>query len=98
MTKTYLTAVSNGTRDAECLQAFTDSGSGISGTTCSLLDRDSSAYRVSPACVLKTDRLDALYQIVNIQSGILRDLLCILDRSNTLLTEDLVDLVDSSFI
>ena len=84
MSKTYFSLVSNGTRDAESLKTFTDCSSSVCGTAAAFLDRDRSAYRVSPACIFKTDWLDLLYLIVYIQSGILRDLLSFFDRSNAI--------------
>ena len=75
MSKTYFSLVSNGTRDTESLKTFTDRSSSVCGTAAVLLDRDRSAYCVSPACVLETDRLDLLYLVIYVKACILCDLL-----------------------
>ena len=84
MTKTYFTMVSNGTRDTESLKTFTDSGGSVSSSSAVFLDSDSCTYDVSPASVLEADRLDLFDLIINVQTGILCDLLCFFDVSNTI--------------
>jgi hypothetical protein len=48
-------------------------------SSAALLDGDRGAYRVSPACIFKTDGLNALDHFINIQAGVLGDLLGFLD-------------------
>ena len=79
MSKANLTGVCDRTRDAECLKAFADCLSSVGCLAAALLDCDCSAGNVCPACVLEADRLNALDQVVDIQSGILCDLLCFLE-------------------
>ena len=92
MTKTYLTSVSNGTGNAESLEAFTDSCSSIGSLAAVLLDCDSSAYCVSPLSVLEADRLNAFDEMINIKTCVLCDLLSFFNGSNTILSELSVDL------
>ena len=66
VSETNFSLVSNGTRDTESLKTFTDRSSSVCSTAAVLLERDRSAYCVSPACVLETDRLDLLYLVVDI--------------------------------
>ena len=98
MSQTYLTLVCYRTRNTESLKAFSNSCCCVRCLTAALLDGDSSACDVSPACVLEANRLNALYLIVYIQSGILCNLLCFLERSNAIAVQNLIDFVNSSFI
>ena len=79
MSKTYFSLVSNGTRDTESLKTFTDRSSSICSTAAAFLDRNRSAYCVSPASVLKADWLDLLYLIIYVKASILCDLLSFFD-------------------
>ena len=79
MSKANLTGVCDRARDAECLKAFADCLSRVGCLAAALLDRDCGTCDVCPACVLEADRLNALDQVVDIQSGILCDLLCFLE-------------------
>ena len=98
MSQTYLTLVSYRTRDTESLQALSDGGGSVGSLAAALLDGDSRAGDVSPACVLKADRLNALDLVVYVQSGVLCNLLCFLERSNAIAVQNLIDFVNSSFI
>ena len=98
MAQTYLTAVSNGTRDAECLKADTDGSCCVGCSAAVFLDGDGCAYGVSPFCVLKADRLNAFDQLVNVNAGSLGDFLALFDGRDTLLLEASKNLRFSSFI
>ena len=56
MAQAYFTLVSNGARDAECLQAFTDCSSSFRSFFAAFFDCDCTANDVSPASVFKADR------------------------------------------
>ena len=60
MAKTYFTLISNGTGDTESLQSFADCCCCVSCSSAAFLDCDCRAYRVSPACIFKTNWLDTL--------------------------------------
>ena len=98
MAKTYLTAVSNGTGDAEGLKAFADCGSSLVSLAAVLLDSDGSAYGVCPLRVLEADRLNALYQMINVQTSSLCDGLAFLNGGNTILAQGGKNLGLSSLI
>jgi len=83
--KAYLTGIGNGTGDTESLQAFTDRCCCICCFTAAFLDRDSSAYCVSPACIFKTDRLYLLNLIINIQTSVFCYFLSFFNRRNAVL-------------
>jgi len=74
VSKPYLTLISNGSRNTECLQSFSDSCCRICCSLASFLDRDCRTCDVSPACIFKADRLDAFDLVIYIQSGIFCDL------------------------
>lgn len=84
MSKTYFTLVSNRSRDTESLKAFSDRCRRVCRVPALFLDRDRCACDVCPACVLKADRLNAFDLVVNIQSGILCDLLSLFKRSDAI--------------
>ena len=84
MAKTYLTSISNGTGNTECLKAFADCSSCFRSLSAALLDCDCSTYSVSPASVLEANRLDFLNLLIYIKTSILSDLLCFFDRSNAI--------------
>ncbi len=98
VSKTDLTGVGNGARDTESLKALTDRCSSVGSLAAVLLDRDRSAYGVSPASVLKADRLNLLNLIVNVQAGVLRDLLRLFDGGDAIAVQYGIDLVNSSFV
>ena len=98
MAKTYLTTVSNGTRDAECLQADTDCCSSLGSLAAVLLDRNGSTNGVCPLCIFEADRLNAFDQLIYINAGSLCDLLALFDGRNAILFQTSKDLRLSSFI
>ena len=79
MSKTYFTLISYRSRNTECLKSFTDCCCSFCCCLTAFFNCNCSTYYVSPACVLKTDWLNALNLIVYIKSGILCNLLCFLD-------------------
>ena len=98
MSQTNLTLIGNGAGNTERLQALADCSGSLGSFSAALLDCDGSAYGVSPASVLKANRLDLLNLIVNIQTGILGDLLSLLDGSNSIAIQNGIDFVNSSLI
>ena len=98
VSKTYLTGICNRSRDTEGLKTLTDSSCSVSSLTAALLDCDCCTNGVSPASILKTDRLDTLDLSIYIQSCILCNLLCLFDRSDTIAIQNRIDLVNTSLI
>ncbi len=98
MAETNLAGVGNGARDTESLKTLADCSSSVSSLAAVLLDCDGSAYGVSPASVLKADRLNLLNLIVNVQAGVLGDLLRLFDGGDAIAVQNGIDLVNSSFI
>ena len=84
VSKTNLTLVCYRTRNTECLKALTDSCGSVSSLSAALLDRDGSAYCISPARILKADRLDLLNLSINVKACIFCNLFSFLDRSNAI--------------
>ena len=82
--KTHLAGIRNGTRDTECLQALPDGSRSIRSFPAALLDRDGCAHSICPARILKTDRLDLLYLLINVKPSVFGNLLRFLDRSDTI--------------
>ena len=98
MAKTYFTAVSNRSGDAEALQALADCGSGLVRPAAVLLDGDCRADGVCPLCVLEADGLNILDKVIDIQTGCLGDGLAFLDGGNAILVQSGQNLGLSSFI
>ena len=98
MSETNLAAVSYGSRDTEGLKSLTDSGSSLSGRAAVLLDCDCCAYGVSPFCVLKADRLNALDLMVYIKTCGLCYLCSFFNRVDPVLSKLCENLFFSSFI
>ena len=98
VTQTYLAVISNRARDAECLQADADCLSSLRCGLYALLDCDCSAYGVSPASVLKCDRLYGTNGCSRINALFLADFSTFLYAGNAVLSEDAIDLVNSSFV
>ena len=96
--ETNLTVFSNGTGDAEALQTDTDSGSGVCSLGATLLDCDSSAYGVSPLCVLKCDRLGLLYDLVGVDALSRTDFLALIDGGNAVFFQSCENFRLASFI
>ena len=98
MAQTNLTVVSNGTRNAERLQADADCLSSVGCIGAALLDCDCSAYYVSPAGILECDRLYRLNGSCRINALILTDLSSLFQACNAVLSQNSIDLLDSSFV
>src|SRR5699024_1138066 len=98
MAQTYFTLVGNRTRDTEGLKALSDGCCSVCGSSAAFLDGDGCACNISPACVLKTDGLDAFDHVVNFQACIFGDLLCFFQRRDSVAVQNLVDLINSSLI
>ena len=97
MAKTYLAVVSNGTRNTESLEAFTDSLCSISSLRAALLDSDCCAQRISPASILKADRLDVFYDLCNIDALVFANFVCIFNRCDTIFFANFIDFVILEF-
>ena len=98
VTDTDLSVVCDRTRDAEGLQAETDFLRCVGSCLYTVLNRDCRADDVGPTGIFKTNWLNALYQIVYINPLVIADLLGLFDRSDAVLVQLCIDLVDSSFI
>ena len=98
MAKADLAIVRDGAVDAEGLQTLADSSSGFGGGLDTLLHGDGSADGVCPARILKADGLDALDDLIRVKALGLADLAALFDGRDTVLSEDAVDLVDSSLV
>ena len=61
VSQTYLAVICDRTGDAEGLQSLADSGCCVRRSAASLLNGDRRTYRVRPAGILETDRLDLLF-------------------------------------
>ena len=96
--ETDFSAVCNGTRNAEGLQALADGCSGLRCLAAALLDGDGRADGVSPLCVLKTDGLNTLNQMIYVQSCVLGNLLRLFDRADAILGKLFKDLFLSSLV
>ena len=68
VSETDLAVVSDGTRDAECLQTFTDCLGCISGSLYTLLDCDGCTYYIGPLCILEADLLGILASLVWVET------------------------------
>ena len=98
MSQSYLTGVGNGSRNTECLKSFSDSGSGVCSLAAVFLDGNSSANRISPARVLKTDGLNLLHLLIYVKAGIFGNLLCFFDRGDTIAVQYFGNFINTSFI
>ena len=94
--QTHLTVVSHRAGNAESLQTFTDSLSGISGLGAALLNSDSSAYGVGPTGVLESDVLDAAHDLTHVDTLLKANLLGVLAGGDTVLSKDRENLVDAA--
>src|SRR5699024_141471 len=66
--QTHVSLLGNGAGHAEGLQADTDGLSSLGSGLNALLDSNSAAQGISPACVLKCDGLYALYDLIRIKA------------------------------
>ena len=98
VTETNLTLISNRTGDTESLEAFADCSSSVSSSCAALLYSDSAAYCVSPLCIFKTDRLDALNELIDIQTLCLTYVSALLDGADAVVLENVEDLLLTSLI
>ena len=98
MTETDLTVLGNRAGDAERLKTDTDCGSGVSGLCAALLDCDSGAYRVSPLCVFKADRLCFFNNLIGVDALGVANFLALVDRVDTVFLESGENLRFSSFV
>jgi len=96
--ETDFAVLCDGTVDAEGLQALADGSGGVGSGLDALLDGDGGADRVRPAGVLKADRLNALDNFIRVKTLGLADFSAFLDGTDAVLSEDAIDLVDSSFV
>ena len=98
MAQTDLAVLGDGAVDAEGLQADTDHLGGFGRGLHAGLDGDGRADGVRPAGVFKADGLDALDDLIRVKALGLADLAALFDGRDTVLSEDAVDLVDSSLV
>ena len=63
-----------------------------------LLQSDGGAHAVRPGGVLKADGLDALDDVVGVEASGLADVAALLHAGNSVLSQDGIDLVDSSLV
>ena len=76
VTKTYFAVVGNGAGDTERLKADTDSFSRFGCRFDTFFDSDRRAYRVSPACIFKCDRLYFFDDLLSVYAFIQANLFC----------------------
>ncbi len=93
-----LAAVSDGTGNAEGLEAFADGCGSVGSLAAVLLDGDGGAYGVSPLCVLKADGLNVLDHVIYVKTCVLSDLLSLFDGADAVLCELSKDLFFSSVV
>ena len=98
VTQTHLPVLGHGAVDAEGLQAHTDHLGGLGSGLDAGLQGDSCAHGIRPAGVFKADGLDALDDLIGVEALGLADLPALLHGANAILSEDAIDLVDSSFV
>ena len=96
--KADLAVVGDGAGDAERLQANADGGSGIRCGLAALLHCDGAAQDIRPSGVLESDGLGVLGDLVGIEAEVGANLAGFLEVGDTILSERLVDLVDTALI
>ena len=96
--QTHLAVFGHGAVDAEGLQTHADHLGSLSSGLHVLLQGDSRAHGVGPAGVFKADGLDALHDLIGVKALGLADLAALLHGADAVLSEDAIDLVDSSFV
>ena len=96
--QTNLSLVSNRTRNAECLQTFTDCSSSVSSSAAALLDRNCCTNGISPLCVFEADRLNAFYHLIYVQTSSLGNFSCTFDGINAIFLQNSQNLLFSSLI
>ena len=98
MAQTDLAVLGDGAVDAEGLEADADHLGGLGGRLYARLERDGRAHGIRPAGVFKADGLDALDDLIRVKALGLADLAALFDGRDAVLSEDAVDLVDSSLV
>ncbi len=98
MAQTYLSAVSDRTRNAERLQAFTDCCGCICCLAASLFDCDCRTDGICPLGIFKADRLNIFYHVIDIQTCILCNFLSFFNRADSIFSELCENLLLSSLI
>ena len=96
--KADLAVLGDGAVDAEGLKTHADHLGGFGRGLHAGLDGDGRADGVRPAGVFKADGLDALDDLIRVKALGLADLAALFDGRDTVLSEDAVDLVDSSLV
>jgi len=96
--QTHLAVVGHGAVDAEGLQAHADHLGGLGGGLDAGLQGDGCAHGVRPAGVFKADGLDLLDDLIGVEAPGLADVPALLHGADAVLSEDAIDLVDSSFV
>ena len=96
--QTDLAVFGNGAVDAEGLKTHADELGSLGSGLHAGLERDGRADGVRPAGVFKADGLDALDDLIRVKALGLADLAALFDGRDTVLSEDAVDLVDSSLV
>ena len=98
MSKAYLTGIGNGAGNAECLKSLADGCRSVCRSLAAFFDGNGRAYGVSPFCIFKADGLNALYHLIYIQAGRLRNLAGLFDGTNSILLQNSKNLFLSSLI
>ena len=96
--QTDLAVLGDGAVDAEGLKTHADHLGSLGSGLHAGLERDGRADGVRPAGVFKADGLDALDDLIRVKALGLADLAALFDGRDTVLSEDAVDLVDSSLV
>ena len=94
----HLAVLGNRAGDAEGLQALADGLGSVGSGGHVLLQSDGGAHAVRPGGVLKADGLDALDDVVGVEASGLADVAALLHAGNSVLSQDGIDLVDSSLV
>lgn len=98
VTEADLAVFGDGAGDAERLETDADCGSGVGSLDSAALYSDSAADCVCPDSVFKADGLGTSDDLVAVDALCKSDLFALLDGGNAVLSENGVDLVNSSLI
>ena len=96
--KPNFAVICNRAGDTEGLESFADGFRRVRRLSVTLLDRDGRAGDVRPACIFKTDGLNAFYDTIDINALFIADCLCLFDGRDSILVQSGIDLIDSSLI
>ena len=88
----------DGAGNGEGLQPFADHGGGFFGGGHPALKGQRRAHRVGPTGIVETDGLDAADDAGDVDALVIADFFGILQGSDAVIREHLVDFVDSSFV